>query len=158
MVTVHDALVVQPVAPVQLVKVEVESATAVSTMIESRSKGATQEGPQSIPATSDVTVPPPVPAFVTASVVRVKEAVTFRAALIVTSQKLVPGQPSSDQPEKIDVESGLAESLTTEPVVNPAAQVAPQEIPTGKEVIVPPPVPLFATVSVWPGFVKVAVT
>jgi hypothetical protein len=53
--------------PDQPAKVEVASVVAVSVTVEAASTIAEQEEPQSIPPTSEVTVPPPVPILVTLS-------------------------------------------------------------------------------------------
>jgi hypothetical protein len=93
-------------------------------------------------------------------VLGVKEAVTVVLALIVKEQVGdVPVHPP-DQPEKVELVSGVAVSDTTVPGLKVA--------PVGLEVIVPLPVPALArvreyvrtlvcvTVDVFPAIVKVA--
>ena len=64
------------------------------------------------------TVPAPLPvrAMVSAYDKRVNVAVTDCALDIVTVQGPVPEHTPPDQPAKLDVASGLAESVTTAPV------------------------------------------
>ena len=144
--------------PVQEPKVEVESGSAVSVTAVPPSKAWVQvpEVHESVPGT-EVTRPPPLPPSVTVSayVIRVKVAVTDLAASTVTAQVPVPEHPPPDQPAKVEIASGVAVSITTVPESKDAEQAAPQEIPAGAELTVPPPVPAFATVSVW---VNLAVT
>ena len=73
--------------------------------------------PHVIPVGVLVTVPLPVPAFVTVSAkVGSKVAVTVVAADIVTVQEPVPEHPPPLQPLKIDPESGVAVSVTAVPL------------------------------------------
>jgi hypothetical protein len=69
------------------------------------------------------------------------------AASIVTTQLAVPLQPLPLQPVKVLEASALALRVTTVPAVKEALQVAPQVIPAGALVTVPPPVPLLVTLS-----------
>jgi hypothetical protein len=75
-------------------------------------------------------------------------AVTLCAAVIVTAQVPVPEHPAPLQPPKMDPPSGVAVSVTTVPLANEAAHVAPQLIPAGLEVTVPVPAPVLLTASV----------
>ena len=73
--------------------------------------------PQSIPAGELVTVPVPVPALATVRVKRTEEendAVTLRAALIVTTQLPVPMQ-APVQPPKAEPAAGAAINVTAVP-------------------------------------------
>ena len=74
--------------------------------------------PHVIPVGVLVTVPLPVPAFVTVSakVGTSKVAVTAVGPEIVTVQAAVPEQPPPLQPLKIDPESGVAVSVTAVPL------------------------------------------
>ena len=71
--------------------------------------------PQSIPAGFDVTVPVPVPAMLTVSVRgnSVNVAVMLLAAVTDTVQGVVPGQPLSDHPVKLEPLLGAAVSVTS---------------------------------------------
>lgn len=73
-----------------------------------------------------------------------KVAVTFFATSIVIWQA-VPVQ-SPDQPAKVLPLLGVAVRVTTVLVANNASQVKPHEMPIGEEVMLPVPVPVFATV------------
>ena len=100
----------------------------------------------------EVTVPPPVPFFerVSEKVWTLNVAVTVRAMSRVTVQPAEPEQ-APPQAEKTEPPAGVAISVTIVPNGNGAAQVAPQLMPAGLEVIVPLPVPLTEVVNVnWP--------
>jgi len=118
-----------------------------------------QVAPQSIPAGLLVTVPVPVPAFVTArlKVCTLKVAATLFAASIVTRQVPVPEQAPL-QPAKMAPAEGAAVNVTEAPEPNEAEQVAPQSIPAGEEATVPVPVPAFETERVNVCGMKLAVT
>src|SRR5437773_1503636 len=76
-------------------------------------------------------------------------AVTLVAAFIVTAHVVPePEQPPPLQPAKVEPPAGLAVSVTEVPELYEAEQVAPQLIPAGFEVTVPPPEPGLLTVSV----------
>ena len=79
------------------------------------------------------------------------------AAFIVTVHVPVPVQPPL-QPVKTEPAAGPAVKVTWLPLVNEAAQVAPQETPAGALAMVPLPVPDLATTSVTDCAAKVAVT
>ena len=67
---------------------------------------------------------------------------------MVTMQVPVPGQLTSDQPEKPDPKLGVAVSAMTELVTYDAEHVAPQSIPAGAEVTTPDPNPALVMVKV----------
>ncbi len=138
-------------APLQPAKVEPPFGVAVRATSVPLLNEAVQVGPQSIPAGEEITVPPPVPLLETVRLywIRVKVAVTDWEEFMVTVQEPVPEQ-APPQPVKIELPSGVAVRLTTVPLVNEAVQVAPQLIPAGEEVTVPPPVPVLLTVRVGP--------
>ena len=85
--TVHGPVPLHP-APLQPVNVEPLAAVAVRVTLVPEVKAALQVPGQLIPAGLEVTVPLPVPAFVTVRVcvlVRLKVAVTLRACVILLS-------------------------------------------------------------------------
>jgi hypothetical protein len=59
----------------------------------------------------------------------------------------VPLQPPPLQPENVEPAAGVAVKVTAVPLVNPAEQVLPQEMPVGALVTVPLPAPALLTVS-----------
>jgi hypothetical protein len=78
----------------------------------------------------------------------VNVAVTDVAAFMVTEQLPVPLHAPL-QLTNVDVPFGVAVSVTTVPALKAAEHVAPQLIPAGLDVTVPPPVPAFATLKVY---------
>ena len=78
---------------------------------------------------------------------------------MLTEHEPVPEQ-APDQPEKIEVELGVALRVTVVSTPKLALHVEPQLMPAGELVTVPPPSPAFVTKSEKPGgfAVKVAVT
>jgi hypothetical protein len=76
----------------------------------------------------------------------VNVAVTKASLVNVTLQVPVPVQ-APDQPANVEVVFGAAVSVTMVPLVKLALHVAPQLIPAGLLVIVPPAVPALWTVS-----------
>jgi len=92
-----------------------------------------------------VTVPAPVPPFVTDSVTgsRLKVAVTEVGA--VTVQVPVPEQAPPVQPAKDEPAAAVAVKVRTVPGDTDSEQVAPQLMPAGLLVTVPEPAPLFPT-------------
>jgi hypothetical protein len=108
-----------------------------------------QSPPQVMPLGELVTVPVPVPLFVTESVTgaRLNVAVTEVAAFTVTAQLAVPEQAPL-QPAKVEPAAGAAVSVSWDPGVTDSLQSAPQEMPAGELVTVPVPVPLLVTESV----------
>jgi hypothetical protein len=110
-----------------------------------------------------VTVPAPVPAFVTLSVnvaaVVLKVAVTLRAAVIDVVQVPVPVHTPPLQPANVEPLAAAAVSVTDVPLAKLALQVVPQFTPAGDEVTVPAPVPALVTLSAnVEAALKVAVT
>jgi hypothetical protein len=79
----------------------------------------------------------------------VNVAVTALLALIVILQVPVPEQPPPLQPAKNEFEFAEPVRVTEVPLVKAAEQVAPQLIPEGELVTVPPPVPAFVTVRLY---------
>src|SRR2546422_852650 len=86
-----------------------------------------------------------------------KVAVTDWAAFIVTTQIPVPLHPAPLQPLNTDPLAGTADNVTDVPMTNDALHVAPQIIPAGLLVTVPPPLPVLVTVRVY-NCVKLAFT
>jgi hypothetical protein len=160
-VTVHVPVPAQP-PPLQPVKVEPVAGVGVKVTTVPLVKACEQVAPQEMPAGALVTVPLPVPDFVTVSakevVGNVNVAVTEVAALIVTVHVPVPAQPPPLQPVNVDPAAGAAVRVTTVPLVKACEQVEPQEMPAGALVTVPLPFPDFVTVSVKDDCMKVAVT
>ena len=105
-----------------------------------------------------LTVPAPLPPFVTVSVYcGTKFAVTVVAAVTVTTHVPVPLHPPPDHPVKREPGTAVAVNVTAAPVLYFSVQSVPHVMPAGELLTVPAPVPLFATVSVYCG-TKVAVT
>jgi hypothetical protein len=71
------------------------------------------------------------------------------AAFIVSVHVPVPPQ-APVQPVKADPVVGLAVRVTLVPLANVLVQVVPQSMPLRSETIVPTPLPLLATVRVYP--------
>jgi hypothetical protein len=130
-------------APLQPRKVEPLAGVAVSDTVVVEGKLAPQVAPQLIPAGELVTVPLPVPLFVTVSAfgAAAKVAVAFRAELTVSVQVEAPVQ-APPQPVKDEPVLGVAVSVTTVPAVKLLVQVVPQFKPAGEEVTTPVPVPV----------------
>jgi len=148
-ITTHAPVPVQ--APLQLVKFEPAAGVAVSVTAVPGVTDCEQVVPQLMPAGLLVTVPVPVPFFVTVSVtgVAVNAAVTEVSALTVTTHVPVPVQAPL-QPANAEPVAGAAVRVTAVPAVKDFEQVVPQLIPAGLLVTVPEPVPLFVTESVVP--------
>jgi hypothetical protein len=151
-VSVH-VLVVPEHAPLQPSNVEPEPAAAVSVTFEPTARFAVQTvapPPQLIPP--PVTVPFPVTLTDNGTVevpTPVKLAVTVLALFIVTVQVVVVPEQAPPQPRKPAPESGIAVSVTVDPVVSFAVQPDP---PAEVHAIPPPvtvPLPVTDTVSVW---------
>src|SRR6187549_170637 len=102
-----------------------------------------------MPLGEDVTVPVPVPAFVTVSA-KVDEllnvAVTARAAVMDVVQVPVPVHAPL-QPANVEPLAATAVNVTDAPLVKFALHVLPQLTPLGEDVTVPVPVPAFVTLS-----------
>jgi len=139
---------VEPVAGVALKVTTVPLVNAVE-----------QVAPQEMPPGALVTLPLPVPEFVTLSVNDdcTKLAVTAWAALIVTVHVPVPVQPPL-QPANVEPAAGVAVNVTAVPLANAAEQVAPHEMPVGALVTVPVPAPALVMASVKGCRANVAVT
>ena len=136
-------------APDHLTNSEPASALWERETLVSSLNWASQVAPQSIPAGVEVTLPVPVPVFLTLRAnlgvaLRLNSAVTSFAVLIVTSQTPVPVQAPLHSTNS-EPGSALWESVTLVPSANLASQVAPQSTPAGVEVTLPVPVPTFLT-------------
>ena len=144
--TVHVPVPVH--APLQPANVEPLAAAALSVTDAVLEKLALHVAPQLIPAGFDVTVPLPVPFFVTVSgfvvVVLLNVAVTERAMVICTVQAPVPVHEPL-QPANVEPLAAAGVSVTFAPLLKLALQVAPQLMPAGEDVTVPDPVPFFVT-------------
>jgi len=144
-------------APPHPWKIEPSSAAAVRVTPVPLAKLASQDPPQAIPAGLLETVPVPVPTFVTVSVwSRLKVAVTLLAPSMVTEQVSAEPAHAPLHSWKTEPSSGAAVSVTGVPLAKPAPHDAPQSIPAGLLVTVPPPVPSFVTVRVYSGTVTEA--
>jgi len=150
-VTTHVPVPEQP-PPLQPLNVDPAADAAVRVTAVPLVNACEQVAPQEIPAGELVTVPLPVPDFDMESVKDdwTNEAATVVAALMVTVHVPVPVQPPPLQPENVEPAAAAAVSVTDEPVVNEAEQIAPQEMPAGALVTVPLPAPALDTVSVMP--------
>jgi hypothetical protein len=80
--------------------------------------------------------------------VALKVAVTEVAAFMVTVHPAIPLHAPL-QPVKLDVASGMAVRVTTVPASKAAEHVAPQLMPAGLELTVPPPLPALVTLRVY---------
>ena len=146
-VTVHAPVPEQ--APLQLAKTEPAAGAAVRVTTVTGVTDREQVAPQLMPAGLLVTVPVPVPFFVTVKFtgVAVKVAVTEVAAFTVTAHVPVP-EHAPLQPAKVEPAAGAAVRVTAVAGVKDCEQLAPQLIPAGVLVTVPVPVPLLVTDSV----------
>ena len=134
-------------APLQPTNVEPLAAAAVSVTDAPLAKLALHVLPQLMPLGVDVTVPVPVPAFVTLNEnvdELLKVAVTERAAVIDVVQVPVPVHAPL-QPANVEPLAAAAVRVTEVPFAKFALQVDPQLMPAGDDVTVPVPVPAFAT-------------
>jgi hypothetical protein len=101
-----------------------------------------------MPAGEEVTVPPPLPFFPTERV-RVtaagslKEAMTFKAALMVTTQLPVPEHPPPTQPANVELPEGIAVKVKTVPNETVDWQALPQSMAAGVDTTRPAPDPAF---------------
>jgi hypothetical protein len=160
--TVHIPMPVQP--PPQLENTEPLLAVAVSATLVALGKLAEHLLPQVMPAGLLLTVPLPVPFFVTLSVkfcadplLGLKVAVTVMLELSVTVQLPVPEHPPPLQPENTERSLATAVRLTCVPPGKLAEQVVPQVMPAGLLLTVPLPVPDFVTFRLTPAGVAGAV-
>ena len=89
-----------------------------------------------MPRGVDVTLPLPLPVFVTVSgyVLAVKVAVTDFAVVIGTSQVAAVPVQAPDQPVKVESLAGVAVSVTRVPAAKEYEQLAPQLMPGGVDV------------------------
>jgi hypothetical protein len=155
-VTTHVPVPEQP-APDQPPNVDPEAGAAVRVTDVPVLKDAEQVEPQLMPAGALVTVPEPVPARVTVSVlvagggiggvVTLNVAVTSSSAFMVNMQFPVPEHPAPDQPANVDPELAVPVRVTGVPVLKDAVQVVGQLIPAGPLITVPVPVPVSVAVS-----------
>lgn len=157
MVKMHEPVPAH--APVHPVKVAFPFGLGDSVTTAPGAKAAAQTFPQLIPAGNDVTVPPPVPDFVTvnADELGVNVATTDRACAMATMQVPVPEHPSPDHPLNVEVALGAAVSVTDVPTSYVAEHVTPHWMPAGDEDTVPPPAPLQPTESRYVVLAKTAV-
>ena len=160
MLKLQPPAVVQPVGPMNVVKVELASAAAARVTVLPELNEPEQVPVVLPPLTAlqempePLMLPPPLtsPAAVELSCTfketcRVNAAVTFVLSVRVTVQLPVPEQPPPDQPLKIEPLSAVAVRVTSEEVGKYAVQLAPQLMPVGVEVTVPLPVPVLVTAS-----------
>src|ERR1700752_4053383 len=101
-----------------------------------------QVGPQSIAIGEEDWVPltVPLPILTMVSVLGTKATLTVRVWSIVTVQEMDPEQPPPEKMPMDPANGGVAVSVTGVPCTKLAAQVAPQLMPAGLLVTVPPPV------------------
>ncbi len=161
--TVHWLPLVES-QPDQLVNVEPEAAVAASTTDVPDVYDAVPVLPlHVIVPESAVTVPEPVPDFVTVRVydgVKVNVAVTLLADDIETVHWLPLVESQPDQLVNVEPEAAVAASTTDVPDVYDAVPVLPLHVIVPESAVtVPEPVPDFVTVRVYDGVkVNVAVT
>jgi hypothetical protein len=145
-VTLHESVPVH--APDHPANVDPWLGVAVNATAVPVLKLALHVCPQLMPEGLLLTVPVPLPEFVTVSfavvgpVAAVKVAVTVVAAESVTLQAPAPEQPP-DHPANVEPWLGVAVSVTTVPVLKVAPHGCPQLMPEGLLLIVPVPVPEF---------------
>jgi hypothetical protein len=158
-VTVQEPVPLQP-PPLQPLNIEPTAGAAVRVRAVPLVNVAEHVAPQLTPAGELVTVPLPLPVLVTESVTdgRVNVAVTDVAAPTVTVHVPVPVQPPPLHPANVEPVAAAAVKVTAAPLVNDAEHVAPQLMPAGLLVTVPPPVPALVTVNVEPVDTPVPVT
>ncbi len=136
--------------PLQPAKVAPPEGTAVSETELPVGKLAKQLSPHVIPLGLLVTVPAPVPDFVTVKRAVLTAALKMAATveLGVAVQGPVPEQPPPLHPANEEPAAGAGVNVTGAPASNCAVQVPPQSMPAGVDVTVPLPVPCFWTVTV----------
>ena len=149
--TVHVPVAGQP-PPDHPVKVELASAAAVNITDVPELNEAVQIEPQLTPDGELLTLPVPVPAFVTvtgnvAATEVVKVTVTAVAAATATVQVLPDVLPHPVQLVNVDPVSGVAVRTTDVPDPTLNEQVVPQLMPAGELTTVPVPEPARVTVS-----------
>jgi hypothetical protein len=148
----HVPVPLQAAFPLHPANVEPVPAVAVKVTTELSAKLAEQAVPQLMPAGLLVTVPVPVPAFVTVNGnTGVNDAFALSFAFIVTTHVPVPLHPAPLQPTNVLPLFGVAVSVTTVPLLKLALQPVPppvgQLMPAGLLVTVPLPVPASVTVN-----------
>ncbi len=111
-----------------------------------------------MPAGELVIVPDPVRVTVSVRLSEVNVAVTVLAPLMVTLQVLPRLESQPLQLVNVEFPSGVAVRVTAVPLLYAKEHVAPQLIPLGELLTVPPPVPFLLTVRVCCTAVNVAVT
>lgn len=146
-VTVHAPMPEH--APLQPANAEPEAAIGQSVTTVRVSYIALQVAPQLMPDGVEMTVPEPLPAFVTFNVLGAftKVAVTFFASFATTVQVVLVPEHAPLQPVKVEPASTVAVSVTEVSVSNVAEQVAPQSMAAGAETTRPLPAPAFVTVT-----------
>jgi hypothetical protein len=152
-------------APLHPTKVDPAAGVELSVTDVAASKLDEQVAPHVMAAGDEITVPAPVPVFVTVSRYEVtgptlNVAVTLLAASIVTWQAPVPVHPPL-HPANRDPPIGAAASVTDVPKLKFATHVAPQLMPVGEEVTAPDPLPdfeMFSANAIAGAKLKVAVT
>lgn len=114
--------------------------------------------PHEMPAGLDVTVPVPVPFFVTVNACCVSVKFAFTAFIAVIETLHVP-VPVHAPPQPVNVEPVVAAgvNVTIAPESKLNVHVAPHEIPVGDDVTVPAPLDPFVIVSAYFLRLKVAV-
>ena len=135
-------------APLQPAKKEPVAAVAVNVACDPKRNVALHRLPHAMPCGSLVTVPAPVPVFVTLTgkLSRSNTAVTCIAAASVTVQ---PPLPEHDPVHATNFEpvAGCGVSDTVVPQSNVFVHVDPQSIPEGVLTTEPVPVPVVETVT-----------
>jgi hypothetical protein len=147
-VNVHVPVPSQGPAP-QPANVDPFVGVAVNTICVPLAKLAVHAVPQLIPAGALVTVPVPVPPFVTVNATAfevLNVAVTIAAAVNVTTQAPLPLHAPL-HPAKVEPAAAVCVNVTIVPLAKVAVHAVPQLIPAGALVTVPVPVPASATVS-----------
>lgn len=145
-------------APAQLVKPALVPAAAVRVTDWLFAKPALQVDPQEMPVGDELTLPVPLTATLSCSVLRMKLTVTVVAEPGVTWQVLLPlAQPATDQVPICEPLTGAAVSVTGCPEGKLAVHVPPHDKPAGTELTAPLPSPLLFTVTGTSG-TNVAVT
>jgi hypothetical protein len=140
--------VLHPV-PFQPANVEPGAGVAVRLVSVPLVNDAEQELPQLMPRGLLVTVPLPVPFFVTDRIDFVWAGCGLKVAVqvLVTSMVGTPLlQPVPLHPPNVEPTAGVALNVTRVPLPNDAEQVPPQLMPAGLLVTVPFPAPLLVTV------------
>jgi hypothetical protein len=138
-VTVHGPAALVH-APLQPLKIEPTLGVAVSVTSVPVAYAAVQAAPQLMPAGVDVTTPLPPPLFDTVSVGPAsKIAVTLAGALTVSVHGFDWPAHAPAQPLNVDGAVATAVSATTVPCTKRSEQSAPQSMPIGVDLTVPPP-------------------